>query len=205
MTADGRLQWPATGRNRAPILERLGPLLEAVDTMLEIASGSGEHTAHFAPAHPEVAFQPSDIEAAHRASVDAWAAHLDLANVRPALDLDVMADGWWDALPGPAPSLVYCANMIHIAEWAACEGLLLGAGQLLARGSTLVLYGPFTQADVPTVESNAAFDESLKSRDRSWGLRALEDVDSEADRRGLARDATHAMPANNLLVVYRRR
>jgi len=205
MTRDDRLEWPAAARNRAPILERLAPLFTHVSHVLEIASGSGEHTAHFAPTHPDVTFQPSDIDAAHRASVDAWAAHLGLANVRPALDLDVTADGWWDALPDPAPSLVYCANMIHIAEWAACEGLLLGAGQVLARGSTLVLYGPFTQADVPTVESNAAFDESLKSRDPSWGLRALEDVDSEADRHGLARDATHAMPANNLLVVYRRR
>lgn len=204
MSADARLEWPAAGRNRAPILERLGPLFTHVSQVLEIASGSGEHTAHFAAAHREVAFQPSDVEAAHRASADAWAAHLDLANVRPALHLDVTAEGWWDALPGPAPPLVYCANMIHIAPWAACEGLLLGAGQLLPRGGTLVLYGPFKRADVPTVESNVAFDQSLKSRDPAWGLRALEDVDAEADRHDLARDATHAMPANNLLVIYRK-
>lgn len=204
MSDDARLEWPATARNRDPILEQLTPLLADVDSVLEIASGTGEHTVHFAAAHPDVTFQPSDIEDAHRASVDAWAAHLALANVRTALDLDVTVDGWWAALPSPAPALVYCANMIHIAPWAACEGLIVGAGQLLAPGRSLVLYGPFLQRDVETAASNAAFDASLQGRDPNWGIRALEAVDTVANANGLTREATHAMPANNLFVVYRK-
>jgi len=202
MSSDLRLEWPAAGRNRDPILEQLGPQLEGIRAALEIASGSGEHTTHFAAAHPAVSFQPSDIDPAHRASIDAWAIHHDLSNVRPALDLDVTRPGWWEAVS--AIDLAYCANMIHIAPWAACEGLLLGAGHLLEPGGALVLYGPFFQADVPTVESNLAFDRSLKSRDPAWGIRALEDVDATAERHGLTRTSAHAMPANNLFVVYRK-
>jgi len=202
MSGDARLGFPATARNRDPILERLSVLLDEVELVLEIASGSGEHAVHFAAAHPRVTFQPSDLEAAHRESADAWRAHLGLANVRPALAIDVTSHGWWERLA--PPGLVFCANMIHIAPWAACEGLMLGAGRLLAAGGALALYGPFLEADVETTASNLAFDESLRGRDARWGIRALEAVDAQAARHGLAREARHAMPANNLLVVYRK-
>ncbi len=202
MTDDARLSFPATERNRDPILERLAPLLTDVARVVEIASGSGEHAAHFAAAHRNVAFQPSDLDAAHRASIDAWATHLGLDNVHPALAIDVTVEGWWRGLA--ATQLVYCANMIHIAPWAACEGLLRGSGRLLERGGALALYGPFFEADVEVAGSNLAFDESLRGRDPSWGIRSLEAVDAEAARHDLVREARHAMPANNLMVVYRK-
>lgn len=202
MSDDARLFWSAAARNRAPILEQIEPLLRDAASVLEIASGSGEHTVHFAAAAPTVTFQPSDIDARHRESIDAWAAHARLGNVRPAIDLDVTLDRWWCDLA--APDLLYCANMIHIAPWTACVGLLRGAGHLLAARGALVLYGPFLEADVETTASNLAFDESLKSRDSAWGIRALEDVDREAATFGLARETRVAMPANNLLVVYRK-
>ena len=203
--SDARLEWPAAARNREPIRQKLAPLLPDGRVVLEIASGSGEHCVHFALRDIRVRFQPSDPDAAHRASIDAWAQHLHLDNVAPALDLDVTAEGWWHALAGVDVAFVYCANMIHIAPWAACLGLLEGAGQLLASGERLVLYGPFTQAGVETAPSNVSFDESLKARDPAWGVRALEDVEAEARAHDLERTATHAMPANNLLVVFEKR
>jgi hypothetical protein len=205
LSTDPRLEWPAAARNREPIREHLAPLLPEGRTVLEIASGSGEHCMHFALRAVRVHFQPSDPDPAHRASIDAWARHLGLDNVAPALDLDVTADGWWQVLDAQDVALVYCANMIHIAPWAAALGLLRGAGALLGEGERLVLYGPFLRADVETAPSNRAFDDSLRERDPAWGIRALEDVEAAAAEHGLAREALHAMPANNLLVVFSKR
>jgi hypothetical protein len=170
--------------------------------VLEVAAGSGEHCVHFAMRAVNVRFQPSDPDPVHRASIDAWARHLGLDNVAPALDLDVMQDGWWPTLEAEDVALVYCANMIHIAPWAATLGLLRGAGALLGEGERLVLYGPFLERDVETAASNVAFDESLRARDPEWGIRRLEDVEEIAAGHGLVREARHAMPANNLLVVF---
>lgn len=205
MEADSRLESPAAARNREPIFDRLAPLLRDGARVLEIASGTGEHCVHFAACRPDATFQPSDPDPRHRASVDAWVRHLGLANVRTAIELDVTRDADWAALATDAVELIYCANMIHIAPWAAALGLLRGAGRLLAVGGLLVLYGPYLQAGVATAASNLAFDESLRARDPAWGLRALEDVEAEARAQGLERVALHAMPANNLLVVFEKR
>ena len=102
-----RRQAPAAARNREPILDVLRPHLPARGLVLEVASGSGEHAAHFAEALPHLAFQPSDPDPAARASIDAWAAS-GLANVRPALTLDAAAETW----PIERADAVVCINMI---------------------------------------------------------------------------------------------
>src|SRR5262245_53104753 len=94
MSPDARLHAPATVRNRQPILDLLKQYLPARGLVLEVASGSGEHIAYFAQACPDLTFQPSDPDFAHRASTDAWTASLGQANVRPAIDLDVSVDSW---------------------------------------------------------------------------------------------------------------
>ena len=57
--------------------------------------------------------------------------------------------------------------------------------------------------NVHTAKSNARFDESLKSRDPSWGLRDLDDVIEAAAGAGLIFEKTVEMPANNLSVIFR--
>jgi SAM-dependent methyltransferase len=130
-----RRQAPATARNRAPILDVLRPRLLPRGLVLEVASGSGEHTAHFAQALPETTFQPSDPDPEARASIDAWSQ--DLANVRPALTLDAAAASW----PIEHADAIVCVNMIHIAPWDAAVGLIRGAAHLLPPEGTLFLYG----------------------------------------------------------------
>lgn len=190
---------PATLRNREPIADALAPLLPPDGTVLEVASGSGEHCAYFAPRFPDVSWQPSDPDAAALTSIAAWCE--GLANVRAPLRLDAGAPDW----PVVAADAIFCANMIHIAPWAAALGLFAGAGRVLASGAPLILYGPFRREGVQTPASNEAFDQSLRSRDPAWGLRVLEAVDAVADRHGLALDQVIGMPANNLMVVWRRR
>ncbi|MBU8537083.1 DUF938 domain-containing protein [Falsiroseomonas tokyonensis] len=194
---DPRRIAPAAARNRDPILSALRPLLPAAGLVLEVASGSGEHARHFAEALPGLTFQPSDPEPGARASIDAWCA--GAANIRPALALDATGD--W---PLAAADAVLCINMIHIAPWAATEGLLRGAARLLPVGGPLVLYGPYLQAGVATAPSNLDFDASLRARDPAWGLRQLEDVAAAAAAAGFGPPTVSAMPANNLLVAFRR-
>ena len=191
---------PATARNSQPLAEVLARELPASGTVLEIASGSGEHAVFMARRFPALDWQPSDRDAEALASVDAWAAEARLANLRPAIALDAAAPDW---LIVSADALL-CVNMVHISPWDAAVGLFAGAGRVLGSGAPLVLYGPFVEPDVETAASNHVFDQSLRQRDPAWGLRSTADLDRLAAGHGMTRTARCAMPANNLVLVYRR-
>jgi len=123
-----------------------------------------------------------------------------LANVCPPVLLDVMAPDW---LPGSAQfDLIYCANMLHIAPWETCAALMHGSARHLAPGGVLVTYGPYLEGGVPTSAGNLAFDQSLRAQNPAWGIRLREDVEQVAAAAGLRLAARHAMPANNLLLVW---
>ena len=198
---DPRRSAPAALRNREPILAVLRGHLPARGTVLEVASGSGEHVVHFAAALPHLTFQPSDPEPAARASIDAWVAASGVANVLPALDLDAAAESW----PVASADSVLCINMVHIAPWRATIGLIEGASRLLAPQGVLFLYGPYRRGGLDTAPSNAAFDAELRARNPDWGLRDLERVEEIAEACGFAPAIIEPMPANNLSLVFRRR
>jgi len=191
---------PATLRNRESILEVLRRVAPASGLLLEIASGSGEHAAFIAPRLPgRLEWQPSDAGADALPDIDAHAR--GCPRIRPAILLDA-CDATW---PLATADAVLCCNMIHIAPWAAAEGLFAGASRILGAAAPLVLYGPFRRHGTHTAPSNAAFDESLKSRDARWGVRCLDtEVVPLAERSGFALDDIVAMPANNLTVIFRR-
>ncbi|KPK06226.1 MAG: SAM-dependent methyltransferase [Betaproteobacteria bacterium SG8_39] len=196
-----RLSSPAVQRNRGAILEVLRRELPAAGRVLEIASGSGEHVVFFARALPNLTWQPSDPDRAALDSIRAWIAHERPANVLAPRVLDVARARWAYALD--KVDAVFCANMIHIAPWEACLGLLYGCEALLPPGGPLVLYGPFMRGGVHTAASNAAFDEALRRQDPRWGVRDLDDVVREAALHGFHLAEVVEMPANNLSVVLR--
>ena len=191
---------PAAERNKAAVLDALRQRLPPTASVLEIASGTGQHAQHFALACPGWRWQPTDAEPSMLPAIDARCSRI--ANVLPALRLDVMQAVWSlrDAAPFDA---VYCANLLHISPWSSCTALMNGAAAHLAPSGRLLLYGPYRQAGVPTAPSNEAFDADLKSRHPQWGLRTLSDVEREAEAQGLALHDVVAMPANNLLLVFR--
>lgn len=191
---------PAVARNRDAILALLQEELPPSGNVLEIASGSGEHIVHFAAALPALRWQPSDPDATALASIAAWAGASGLINIRPPLRLDASEADW----PVDQADAMLCINMVHISEWAATEGLFRGAAAILNVDAPLILYGPYLEDGVETAPSNLAFDHSLKERDPAWGLRHVADVDRLARHWGFARTNRHAMPANNLTLVYRR-
>lgn len=191
---------PAAVRNRDPIAAVLADLLPERGMVLEIASGTGEHALHFARTFPQLDWQPSDPETAARASIESWRLEAGPANLRPPMPLDAEAPEW----PVERAEAVLCINMIHISPWAAAEGLFAGAARILPEGAPLVLYGPYLEDGVATAPSNLAFDASLKARNSAWGIRRLADVDALAVANGFERVRRVEMPANNLILAYRK-
>lgn len=192
---------PAAIRNSGPILEVLRECLPASGRALEIASGTGQHAVAFATAFPAIDWQPSDPSAGARESIAAWVDEAGLGNLHPPLNLDVTQPGWERAIRSGF-DVVVCINMIHIAPWAACVGLMQGAGNLLRRQGILFLYGPYMRNGVHTAPTNEAFDHSLRAQDPAWGVRGMEAVIELAAGNGLAHRRTVAMPANNFSLLF---
>jgi SAM-dependent methyltransferase len=195
-----KLTWAAPERNQAPILAVLQRTLPPTGTLLEVASGTGQHAVHFARHLPSFTIQPSDVDAENLASIQAWADEANLPNLRFPLQLDVCDDDW---KVGPLDA-IFNANMIHIAPWNVALGLIGGAARHLRSGGVLIMYGPFRIGGEHTAPSNQAFDESLRQRDVRFGVRDVEAVTTLAQRHGLTLQERIEMPANNQVLVFQR-
>lgn len=193
-------QAPATERNREPIADVLRNELPSSGLLLEIASGSGEHGFHLAQRFQDIDWQPTDPDPDALASIAAWREDYAGANLLEPLALDAACDDW----PLQQADAILCINMVHISPWEATEGLFEGAGRLLPKGAPLILYGPYLESKVETATSNLKFDEWLKARDPNWGLRDTIDIDRLAAQQEMTRSARHALPANNIMLVYRK-
>jgi len=198
-TAGVRRSAPAALRNREPIAEVLAKWLPEQGTVLEIASGTGEHAVYFAGCFPQLDWQPSDLHPDALSSIAGWRAETSLPNLREPLALDAGSDSW----PIDRADAVLSINMVHISPWASALGLIAGAARLLSAGDPLILYGPWLKDDIVTVDSNIAFDADLKRRDPEWGLRRVEDF-AEAAKVSFDLIETRQMPANNLMLLLRR-
>ncbi len=190
-------QAPAAARNVEPIGDVLATWLPDSGLVLEVASGTGEHALAFAHRFPYLDWQPSDPDQEAMASIAAWQSE-GPPNLLPPVQLDVCAPDW----PIKWADAVLCTNMVHIAPWEAALGLLDGVARTLDDGSSLIMYGPWLEAEIETAPSNLAFDQSLKARDPRWGLRLVEDFTNEAASRGLFLADRHSMPANNIMLRF---
>jgi SAM-dependent methyltransferase len=198
--SDQRRSAPAALRNREPITEVLREWLPASGTVLEVASGTGEHAAWFAERFPDLEWQPSDTHPDALASIAAWVEASGLPNLRKPVLIDASADDW----PVGRADAVLSINMAHISPWNASLGLIAGAARLLPADGPLILYGPWLKDDIETVPSNLAFDADLRARDPEWGLRRVEDFASAAAQKGFALTDWRRMPANNLMLLFKR-
>ena len=198
---DPKLHAPATQRNRDPILAVLQRVLPPEGLVLETSSGSGEHAIYMAPKLAPRSWQPSDIDPAARASIAAYVADAETENLLPPVELDVT----WTEWPVSQAAAILSVNMIHIAPWEACLGLLDGAARTLSgSGTILYFYGPFKRGGIHTAPTNDAFDRSLRAQNPQWGIRDLDVVAAEAETRGLALSEVVDMPSNNFSVIFSR-
>jgi len=191
---------PAAIRNREPIAEILAQELPSTGLVLELASGTGEHALYFAGRFPALSWQPSDPDETALASIAAWRDDSGTANLLLPVKLDAAAGDW----PVMRADAIFCCNMVHISPVSATEGLLRGAARLLPAGAPLVFYGPYLEDGLATAPSNLAFDADLKRRNPSWGLRSVAWLEAMAAQQGLAGTRRVAMPANNLILVFRK-
>lgn len=197
---------PAAERNRTAILAVLQEVLPPTGTVLEVSSGTGQHAAFFTPELAPHLWQPSEFDRALIGSIEDWCQRTDTARLLPPVALDA-SDPVWPVEESPPEypiTAIVNINMIHIAPWQACLGLLAGAGRILPPGGILYLYGPYRRGGVHTVPSNEDFDRSLQARDPQWGVRDLDEVEAAARNEGLVLDRVIEMPVNNLSVVFRK-
>lgn len=186
----------ASERNKAPILEALAKVLPSTGTVLEIGSGTGQHVVHFARHLAGLEWQPSD-RAEYIPDLRRRLLAEGSANIRDAIELDVL--GPW---PEEIFDAVYSANTSHIMEWPAVREMFSGVSAHLADGGLFPLYGPFNVGGRFTAPSNEAFDARLKQENPEMGLRDIEALESLAAEHNLKLTERHAMPANNLILVF---
>jgi cyclopropane fatty-acyl-phospholipid synthase-like methyltransferase len=191
----------AAERNREPIREVLAKFLPAQGMVLEIASGTGQHAVHMAQQFPNVVWQPTDVDPAALASISAWRDEAALPNLLRPAELDVTKSPW----PVARADAIVCVNMVHIVSWETVLALFGGAARTLSAGGLLYLYGPYRFHGVFTAKSNEEFDQSLRARDPSWGVRDVRELTVAGTRTGIGLEHTIAMPANNHSLVFRRR
>ena len=195
-------------RNTEPIKNALNPFLSNLPgPVLEIGSGTGQHLAALAATFLEVEFWPTDPDPFHRENIDEWRKKNTLPNLKAARSLDLLSKNWHsqftNTLSVKSFSAIICINVLHISPYAAMEGLLLNAKNILSPKGLLYIYGPFKMNNVFAAPSDKKFDAYLKMKNPAWGLRDLNDVRKIAALGGLSLIKKEKMPANNLSLFFR--
>ena len=191
-------------RNAAHIQQILKKVLPKYGSVLEIGSGTGQHSVVFAEALPSLKWIPSDADNLNFDSINGWR-QLAINNTpdTPRL-IDASSGNWFFNVNDNITSIVVI-NVIHISPWSVTKGILKGAQQILPRGGVLYFYGPFIQDNITTAHSNLAFDNYLKTENSSWGLRNLKEIESLAQEHSLVLEPVIRMPANNLSVIFKKK
>jgi SAM-dependent methyltransferase len=199
-STDGRLFSPSAKRNKQPIAEAFSKVLPQSGLVLEVGSGTGQHIVHFARVMPHLVWQPSERDADCLRSISAWICIEAQPNVRTPLYLDINDERW----PIDTADAVVSINLMHIAPRSATHTLLRGAAGVLSPAGLLCLYGPYRVRGKHTSASNRAFDAQLQAANPEWGVRDLDEVSNEARAVDLEFVRTLEMPANNLIVIFRK-
>ena len=189
----------AADNNKTPILSTLSEWLSNGELVLEIGSGSGQHAVHIANALQKIQWQPTEHPNALPTLMNNIS-NFGGQNILAPQSLDLAAEEW----PSGPVDCVYSANVIHIVDETLGRKLIQTAAENLRVGGLLALYGPFKYQGGFTTTSNAEFDNWLKDRNPSSGIRDFEWVMELAQDSGLTFIEDRSMPANNQFLAFRR-
>ena len=192
---------PAAAKNALPILEVLKEILPEKCSVLEIGSGTGQHSVIFSGGINCLKWIPSDVDSSNFNSIANWA-QTATHNVPSAPRMIDASQPNWCVTANDDINVIVSINVIHISPWCVTKGILEGAQKFLPKGGMLYFYGPFLRNNVPTAPGNIAFDESLRKRNGAWGLRNLDQVEKLAAEYALKLDRIIEMPSNNVSVIF---
>jgi hypothetical protein len=186
----------ACENNKDPILQVIRTVFCQPTTVWEIGSGTGQHACYFAEHLTHLEWQPTD-RGENIPGIGLWREEAKLANLRPPLTLDV-TDALW---PCGSIDALFTANTLHIMSWDEVRILFDRLAEYLNAKALICIYGPFNYNNAYTSDSNAYFDQWLKSQNTLSGIRNFEDVLSLSTSCGFSLLSDIAMPANNRLLV----
>ena len=193
----------ACENNQGPILDVLSTALAHSHHVLEIGSGTGQHSVYFAPRLPHLTWQTSDLDENH-AGIQAWHAAHSASNLRTPLSFDLSRSNWPEVNVKQPFDAVFTSNTCHIVAWPLVQRMFALVGQHLPSGGVFAIYGPFNYGGQFTSESNRAFDAWLRQRDAASGIRDIEAITALAQEHGMELQLDQAMPANNRTLVFRK-
>ncbi len=188
----------ASENNKKPILEVLQKLLVSPQSVLEIGSGSGQHSVYFAQHLPHIKWHCSD-QSQHLPGILAWHQQAHFDNLIAPVDLTINAHTKW---PQTTFGSIFTANTVHIMSWQEVEIMFKGVGQLLLSGGLFIQYGPIKIAGKFTSESNQKFEQWLKLQGEHMGIRDLNELENLGINSQLNLKEQIPMPANNFILVW---
>lgn len=192
-----RMVAPAAERNMAALCDLLAQVAPHQGRALELASGTGQHVSAFAARLPGLRWQPTEVDAQRRASIDAYCEALD--TVAPAQELNATRPGWGADWAGQ--DLVVLINLLHLISTPEAATLITEAASALAPGGRLVIYGPFMRAGELTSEGDERFHAALTAQDPEIGYKDDFDIIDRMQDAGLEMAEVVEMPANNLALI----
>ena len=187
--------------NKSAILKELTTIFSNSKKLLEIGSGTGQHAVYFSAHLPHLKWQPTDLEE-NISGINLWQQEAGLENILAPEVLDVSNFSW--NLPDKYDA-VFTANTLHIMSIQNVEKLFHGLSKVLSSGSLFCCYGPFNYSGQFTSESNARFNIWLKQRDSLSGIRDMTELCSFADAADIELVDDIEMPANNRLLVWKKK
>lgn len=186
----------ACENNKGFILEVLKQEFKAVNSVLEIGSGTGQHAAHFAKHLSHLTWQTSDQLEYHQ-GIYLWLQEYQLNNLFPPLQLRLLKDPW----PEQDFDGFFTANTAHIMQKSEVIELMRKVNLVMPKTGVFCQYGPFKVDGKFTSQSNEDFHNKLVGQGLG-GYRDIEELQEWATALNL--EKIIEMPANNLLLVWRK-